>query len=189
MRDLRPDQRRAGLSGSGTVSIAAIVCVLVLVSLPRLRKMALHENELDARATALALARELPRHEADARAVPAIGTLVRADELARQLADFELLDGGRRLRRHGYVFEVVTLPPQLPVLAAFFPVRLAAPGPIEGPQIGIRAWPWKHGQTGSAALIATGETLYEHPNVPVRWEGPAPGTDLLEDWSGWCRTR
>ena len=79
VRVLRPDRRRAGLSGSGAASIAAIVSVLVFVSLPRLRNMALHENELDARATVLALARELPAREANPRQVPAIGTLLRAD--------------------------------------------------------------------------------------------------------------
>ena len=189
LSELRPDRRRAGLSGSGTITIAAIVSVLVFVSLPRLRTMALHENELDARATALALARELPLHDEDSRAVPAIATLLRVNELSRQLADSELLDGGRRLRRHGYVFEVVRLPEEPLVLAGFGLARLAMARPGPAARLGVLAWPWRHGRTGSAALLATREALWEHENVPVRWEGPAPAAGLLEDWRDWRRCR
>jgi hypothetical protein len=151
---VRPDRRRAGLSASGTVSIGAIVSVLVFVSVPRLRGMALHENELDARATAQALARNLSAEEAHLCGAPTIASLLRADELSRQLADVELLEGGRLLRRHGYVFEVVALPERLPGLAALGPAPLlgAAARAARDPRVALEARP--DGLDGAARHLA-----------------------------------
>lgn len=176
---------RAGLSGPGAVSIAAVVTVLVFVSLPRLSGLARHENESEARATATYLARSLAARSAQPGGAASIADLVGDDAFARDLADSELLEGGRLLRRHGYLFELVRLPAESPGTA----LDPAAPAVEPAPRA-IRAWPWRHGSTGGAALLATANgALYLHPNTPPLWEGPRPRQAWLADWDGWRRQR
>ena len=62
----------------------------------------------------------------------------------------------------------MTLPSQAPVLAGSGP-RLAATSLVSGERLGIRAWPWRHGQTGSAALLAP--FLWREPDW---WRFTAP---------------
>jgi hypothetical protein len=166
---------RRGLSAGGAATLAAIASVLVLVSLPRLRGFALHENEQDALETTRLLARAV----ADARSNGAgaagaardvaIGAIAGAPPLARQLRDAEVLADGQLLRRHGYLFEVV------------------APG--EGAGLAVRAWPWRHGRTGRIALVGRGDgEVLANSNADGRWSGPlAPPTPpssgpLAEGW-------
>jgi hypothetical protein len=176
--------RAAWISPSGAASLLAIAAVLVVISLPRLRGLALQENEADAAATAQLLARALQRHESRATAVPALRELLRQPELCK-LSDAELLVEGRVLRRHGYLFEVTRLSPVLTapaVPAALLTGESAALGGL----LAIRAWPWDHGTTGARTFLATekGGRLV-HANAPVVWEGLEAAGAELATLFGW----
>ncbi len=111
MSEAPPSSRASGaLSLSGAISLFAIVAVLVVISLPRLRGLALQENEVDAQGTAQILARALPGLEAKACRKPSLRELLRSPEL-HGLGDAELLAGGSVMRRHGYLFEVTWMSP------------------------------------------------------------------------------
>src|SRR5688572_463239 len=77
-----------GLSFSGALSLAAVVLVLVVVSVPRLQDLARQENEADARVTAELLARAL--RTLPAASEPSLRDLVRRPELSGGLSDAEL---------------------------------------------------------------------------------------------------
>ncbi len=180
-RDRRRPARRAtrarrGFSTAGTLSLVAIASVLLFVSLPRLKGLALQENEADARATLelfraplLALANDT------AGAPPPIRSLSRAPAIQHSLSDTDFLEEGRVLRRHGYLFRVVEI--RDPELAET--------------HLGILAWPWELGNTGAAAfLLASDGRVLHHPNQPARWSGPlALRTSALSfaDWRAWPR--
>ncbi|MBL8857588.1 MAG: hypothetical protein JNL28_03665 [Planctomycetes bacterium] len=146
------------------ITIAAVVLVVVLVSIPRLRGFALRENELDAMRTLRVLAAQ------PAPAVPAPGeyglaALVAHDSsLRRRLDDLEFLPDGR-LRRHGYLFDMTRMRPGEPML---------------------RAWPWRHGTTGRGAFVWTPERgLLGTANEDGEFAGleGAPGAEDVGD--GW----
>jgi len=164
-----PVRLRPGLSPSGSFCLLAVIAVLVVVSLPRLRGIALQENEVDARATAALLAHEVARLSAE-DGPPPIAELVRSSGLSLTLSDVELLEDGALLRRHGYLFQLVRLP-----LSLSFACATLTPDTDPRPSgLAVRAWPWKHGATGSAAFLVTeAGAVYTHPNQPVRWEGVA----------------
>lgn len=172
-----------GMSLTGLLSLVAVVSVLVFISVPRLRGFAQNENEADARDTVRLLARQLgDRADGQPLSLPRIDLLAASDSVSRGLSDADYLSGGRLLRRHGYLFAVVALevdgpPPTLPGT-----VRAAG----GRPRLAIRAWPWKHGLTGSAALLCTasGDVL-RHANGPLTWNGPDAGFDALSSWDGW----
>lgn len=166
---------RRRLPGVDRLTLVAVAALVVLVTLPRLRSIALRENELDAIRTLQLLAGELsdlraPEALAAERAPRSVaGLLAGNPALARRLPDVDVLDGGR-LRRHGYLFELVT-------------DRDGRPG--------LRAWPCAHGATGLGAfLFAPGEGLLGNPNEAARFSGPErpPGLDL-SDPSGWRSIR
>jgi len=152
--------RRGGLSLSSAAMLVAIGLVVLLVSLPRLREFALRENEEDARALVKRLA-GLATREVHTAQRPSIETLLASDPSApRQLDDLEYLDGGLRLRRHGYLFEVGRS--------------------TEGTW--VRAWPWEWRKTGiSAYAWNTGTELVAHPNEEGRWSGPQAPPQLDGD--------
>ena len=161
-----------GLTLSGGLSLLSVVAVLVVVSVPRLRTLALRENEADARSTAQLLARSLSTLPAGEGRVPTVGECASRPVA---LADTELLEGGTLLRRHGYLFEVTRLP------APLAPSRSTAPS-----RLGLRAWPWAHGQTGVVALVVAADgTTWEHANEPRRWDGLAARAEALTDDEGW----
>jgi len=140
------------MRAADAATLAAVAGVVLLVSLPRLRDFALRENESDARQLVRRLV-QLVEDPAAADGTPTAGELLRArPRLARELNDLEVLEGGRTLRRHGYLFEVV-------------PAAGGSPA-------AVRAWPWKHGRTGRRAYLAVpGEGLYAHQNPEGRWTG------------------
>jgi len=189
--------RALGLSPTGGLSILAVVLVLVLVSLPRLREFALHQNERDALETARLVARAMGElgHGAARPTIaqPTIAEVVEEAELGRQLSDAETFAEGRLLRRHGYLFEVV----RVPALAVEEPagpgVVLAAEG--EGSRLAVRAWPWAaraDGGTGGKALLAlSGGAVLGHPNPRGLWSGPErpPTPTLGSGTAGWKRLR
>jgi hypothetical protein len=130
--------------------LIAIGLVVLLVSLPRLREFALRENEEDARVLVQRLA-ALASNEVQAAERVSVESLLSADpNAARQVDDAEFLDGGKLLRRHGYLFEV---------------------GPsVDGTL--VRAWPWEWRKTGSSAYVWTSkQALVAHPNDEGRWSG------------------
>ena len=130
MSEVAPTTRHeAALSLSGALSLLAVVAVLVVVSLPRLRGLALQENEVDARGTALMLARALRGIEPRPDRKPALRELLRRPEL-RGLADVEVLAEGTLLRRHGYLFEVTCLSPAMTAPAAPAALLCGEPGPL-----------------------------------------------------------
>jgi hypothetical protein len=175
---------RAGISFSGALSLFAVVAVLVVVSVPRLRELALQENEADAQGTAQILARALKALDATPRSQPSLRELMRYPEL-RGLGDTELLAGGAVLRRHGYLFEITCLSPALTAPAAPAALLSGQSDALCG-LLAIRAWPWDHGSTGSAAFLVTqkGGRL-AHSNASASWEGLEAAGDPLLTLAGW----
>ncbi|MBL8863413.1 MAG: hypothetical protein JNK02_15585 [Planctomycetes bacterium] len=154
------------LSWVDRLTLGAIGLVVVLVTLPVLRRFGLRENERDAVRTLRVLSAEPgSRASRDPRERPfALADLALAnDTLRRRLEDLEPLSDGR-LRRHGYLFDVTRLPSGEPLLVA---------------------WPWEHGHTGSGAFAWTpARGLLGHANRDGRFGGPeAPplGEDLDDD--------
>jgi hypothetical protein len=142
---------RHGLSFVDGATLALIALVVVLVSLPRLRRFALRENETDAIRMLRVLSDDaLGNGEALASGNLAALLASSADHHVR-LEDVEVLDGGR-LRRHGYVF--------------------AGLEPVAGRFVLI-AWPWEHGRTGLGAFaIEPGGEPLGLPNSDGRFSGP-----------------
>lgn len=132
-------QASHGLSWADRATLAVIALVVVLVSMPRLRRFALRENEADAVRMLRLLAAEMQALEPLSRELD-LGALVAQDvRLRERLEDVEVLEGGA-LRRHGYLFDVA---------------KSAA-----GERF-LRAWPWEHDHTGIGAflLIRNGDVL------------------------------
>jgi len=119
--------QRGAVSASGAFAIACVALIVALVSLPQLRALGVRENEDDARRTLEILAAALVR----APQTPGLQQLASEPEsAARELSDLEVLSDGR-LRRHGYLFDLVALP--------------------DGARV-LRAWPWETGRTGAHAF-------------------------------------
>jgi len=160
---------RGRMRAADAATLAAVAGVVLLVSLPRLRDFALRENESDARQLARRLVHliEDPALDALADGTPSAGELLSAHpQLERELSDLEVLEGGRKLRRHGYLFELVPTAPGAPPT--------------------VRAWPWKHGRTGRRAYLAVpGRGLYAHANPDGRWTGehPPPPSPAEAAWA------
>lgn len=137
--------------------LVAVGVVVVLVSLPRLRDLALRDNELDA----VHFARHLAVLAAEHPVAADVGQLVRDDpERRRSMRDAALLRDGALLRRRGYLFDVV----------------------LEGRGTVVRAWPWKFGATGLGAFLVLPQgELLGHPNDTHSWSGPSHPPDPLTD--------
>jgi hypothetical protein len=153
------DEDQHGLSLGAAVSMVAVIAVLILVSLPRLQAFALEENEADA----AALTRVLGRALADERpAPPSLAGLVEEAGLDPAHDDLEWLEGGRLLRRHGYLFEL----------------------PAHPAGTALRAWPWTYGDTGRAAFVfRRAQGVLRHGNPSGAWTGPGrPPAGLEPGW-------
>lgn len=162
---MRVEARRA-LSFVDHLTLLLIGLVVVLVSLPRLRRFALHENEIDAIRTLRVLGIDAVDHP-DALTTGDLGALLAASATHQvRLEDVELLAGGR-LRRHGYLFDALRVPSGSWVL---------------------RAWPWQHGRTGLGAFaLGPGVDLLGTQNTAGRYSGPerpppAPAQAGAEPW-------
>ena len=202
---------RVAMSVSGALSLLAVVSVLIVVSVPRLRGLAVQENEGDARGTVQALARALAALDASPSRPPPLRELLGAGEL-RGFGDVELLAGGRVLRRHGYLFEVTYLSAGLEAASAHaapasgeaVPAGVgvvsagagavsagagavsAGAGAVPGGTLAIRAWPWEHGATGSAAYLATQDGVrLAHSNAGPSWDGLESAGVALRSLDGW----
>jgi hypothetical protein len=143
------------------VLLVAVGVVVVLVSLPLLRGLALRENERDAIRTLRLFGSEV--FAAPSESLASLGSLVEGDAtLHRHLPDTRLVDDGRRLFRHGYLFELVQ---------------------TEGGEPLLRAWPFSHGETGLAAfLLGPDGRLLGTANEGARFSGPSH-PPLAEDAS------
>ena len=173
MREDETKPRRAGRSPNvarrspiDVAVLALIGLVVVLVSLPKLRHFALHENESDAIRAVRVLGDDALDHE-ELFASGRLAALVDAvPGRRRHLEDLETLPDGK-LRRHGYVFEW-----------------------IEGEDGGtaIVAWPWEHGRTGLAAFaVEPGGLVFGLPNGDGRISGldhppDLPASGFAEPW-------
>ena len=159
------ERRARGVSAGGVLSLAAVLAVLVLVSLPRLQAFALEENETDAAALTRVLGRALAQLQQPAGAAapaPTLAEVARAAGLDGHRDDVEWVDAGRVLRRHGYLFELCPRP---------------------GGAV-LRAWPWAHGDTGRAAFVfRPAEGVLRHGNPAGAWTGP--GRPPAGDGAGW----
>ena len=120
-----------GLATIDYLTLFLIGLVVVLVSLPRLRRFALRENELDA----IALLQDLGADMAEfGQGLPAggiAGLLAANPRHENRFEDLEVLPDGA-LRRHGYLFDA----------------QETHPG-----QWVLRGWPWEHGHTGLGAFV------------------------------------
>jgi len=187
IRSRAEDPSRAGISALSTLTIVAVVLVMVLVSLPRLRGFALRQNEQDALLTTRLLAGELADVPLDAGSLE---VLVREHALGPELADAEYLAAGTLLRRHGYLFLRVPWSPPPGGPGSPRAVRAAERGPEDGPGCAVLAWPWRAGRTGTAAFLGVGsELLLGHPNRDLGASGPdapppGPWTERLPA-TGW----
>lgn len=158
---------RGGLTAIDYMTLFLIGLVVVLVSLPRLRRFALRENELDALALIEALGSDMSEL-GESLPEGGIAALLAANPRhENRFEDLELLEGGE-LRRHGYVFDAVEL----------------AHG-----QWALRGWPWEHGHTGLGAFVySPTRGLLGHANSDGGWDGPGRAPDALQALSlgsGW----
>jgi hypothetical protein len=145
---------RRGIPLVDAAVLGLIALVVLLVSLPRLRRFALRENEADAIRALRILALDGVAH-ADVLAGGNLGALLAASPEHRvRLEDVEVLSDGR-LRCHGYLFAVALVETGRPILLA---------------------WPWEHGSTGLAAFaiepggeplgLRNEEGVYSGPDSP-----------------------
>ncbi|HEV8113250.1 MAG TPA: hypothetical protein VGR31_10795 [Planctomycetota bacterium] len=159
---------RRGVRFIDAAVLGLIALVVVLVSMPRLRRFALRENETDA-IRALRVLADDALAGPDALRSGDLGGLLAASSTHRvRLEDVEVLDDGR-LRRHGYLFSATEVAPGRTVLLA---------------------WPWDHGRTGLAAFaIEPGADPVGVANEDGRFSGPdrPPPADLDREDTGWSR--
>ncbi|MBK7641812.1 MAG: hypothetical protein IPJ19_01970 [Planctomycetes bacterium] len=142
---------RVGLSTVDYLTLFLIGLVVVLVSLPRLRRFALRENELDAIALLSSLGQDLDASALGLREGGLGGLLAANPRHESRFEDLELLSGGR-LRRHGYLFDAQQL---------------------ETGEWVLRGWPWEHGRTGLGSFVyLPGAGLYGNANEDAASDGP-----------------
>jgi hypothetical protein len=142
---------RGGLSAIDYLTLFLIGLVVVLVSLPRLRRFALRENELDAMALLADIGQDMGEFDAGL-AAGGIGALLAANPRHEdRFEDLEVLPGGL-LRRHGYLFDAVQEEPGRWVL---------------------RGWPWGYGHTGLGSFVfSPSEGLIGNENEGGASDGP-----------------
>lgn len=164
---------RAGrLPAVDVLTLAAVLVVVLLVSLPCLRDFAVRENERDARALLPVLVELVdgePAAELDLAALVA-----RTPALAEELRDAHPGERSGTLRHHGYVFSIA-------------PVASGVPG-ASGARA-VLAWPLDRGRTGLRAFACRpGGGLWLHDNQDGRWSGPR-GPERLAAAEGWAPAR
>jgi len=130
-------------------TVLGILLLVVLVTLPRLRSMAIQENELDAMRTLGVLGGEV--FAAEKASPERLGQLFEGESaLDRRLADTRVTADGRLLERYGYLFELVE----------------SEDGPC------LRAWPVEEGRTGQGAFWLDADLgLRGDANQGSQWSG------------------
>jgi hypothetical protein len=141
--------RRGALRIADVGVLVVVGLVVLLVSLPRLRDFALRENETDAANLVTRIGRLCDGSVQAAERSNLHDLLAKDPQLGKRLDDAEYLDGGRVLRRHGYLFTL-----------------------LPGTSARVLAWPWEHSRTGHAAFAWSGEQhLVGNPNVDGAYSG------------------
>ena len=162
---------RSGLTAADYLTLFLIGLVVVLVSLPRLRRFALRENELDAIALLAALGDDMGQYGEGLRAGGIAGLLAANERHEHRFDDLELLPGGL-LRRHGYLFDAEETQPGQWVL---------------------RGWPWSYGRTGLGSFAFSSEQgLIGHENTDGSCDGPTrppPTAEAQLGQDGWRALR
>jgi len=142
--------RRLSLLDAAVLGLIALL--VVLVSLPRLRRFVLRENETDAIRALREFSDEVGSHGSVAWTGTLAGLLAHRPERRPHLEDLEVLPDGR-LRRHGYLFTTAATASGRTVFLA---------------------WPWEHGRTGLGAFaIEPGGDALGCANADGRFSGPA----------------
>lgn len=150
--------------GTGTPSFSAwlqgprvllllVGLVVVLVSLPLLQSVALKENEVDAMRALKLLGAALQGPEVHAAdGSTDLSALVGpSTPLGKRLPDAHLVNDGRLLLNHGYLFELL-------------------PSPQGGQH--VRAWPMAHGETGLGVfLLGDDGEIVGNSNAQAQWSG------------------
>ncbi|MEX1023840.1 MAG: hypothetical protein WD226_02080 [Planctomycetota bacterium] len=159
----------SGLSGRGWLLLILIGATLFAVTILRIDRFVLAENQRDAPATARILVAALGEGEIDgSAAVPPrrLRQLLLDERFVRQLPDHRWLDDGHVLLRFGYLFQLVDGAPL-----------------VDGEA--VLCWPWRVGRTGRRAFLCPpeGET-FAHSNA-AGWSGLESRPAL--DRSGWSR--
>ena len=151
-----------GVLSPKNLSLASVGVLLFLVSVPRVHRLALQDNQRDAQSAVRAL------HQAVSTSSELVTPQALAAGLEERLRDVKLHEEHGLIQRHGYLFEV-------------------APGAGVGDV--VRAWPVSHGDTGAAAYLMDPDgTLRVHANPAALWSGPLssrptgqePGWQLAE---------
>jgi hypothetical protein len=162
---------RASLSAVDYLTLFLIGLVVVLVSLPRLRRFALRENENDAIELLAALGEDLGESSQGLSAGGLPGLLAANARHENRFEDLELLSGGV-LRRHGYLFDA------------------------EQEQAGewvLRGWPWDYGRTGLGSFVySQSEGLVGNENLSGTSDGrarPPRADDAHAGQFGWRALR
>lgn len=165
------------------LTVLAVLLVVVLVSLPRLRSFGLRDNEADAVTTMVQLGRIV--HAAEIGGMrPGLLELARQDErLGMTLRGARPLSDGRsmgeedaaadadpkegptdRFLLHGYLFEW----------------RADVSAPV------LLAWPWNVGTTGRGVFACPADgRLYGHANRLGLWTGPRSAPPWPPADKGW----
>ncbi len=175
---------------SGAISLISVICVLVLVSLPRLRAFILLENAADARSTVRYLASEfalLGQEHPD----PQVGDLLaKSRKLRHALSDTEVLAEGRLIRRHGYLFAFVprsAIERNTPGNADENSVSMIEAN-VQRPDQDhiILAWPWSP-ENSQLVLGTIDGKLYAPLRKNSAWSGPDLDPLVLPPLERWKR--
>jgi hypothetical protein len=162
---------KVGLSAVDYLTLFLIGLVVVLLSLPRLRRFALRQNELDAIALLEAFGGDMSEFPEGLVAGGLPGLLAANPRHENRFEDLELLPGSL-LRRHGYLFDA----------------EETRPG-----QWTLRGWPWDYGRTGLGCFVFSARGgLLGNQNQGGASAGPgrAPDAGLaLAGQAGWCLLR
>ena len=141
------------------LTLLAVLCVVVLVSLPRLRSFGLYDNEAEALKTLVGLGPVVQAAQSAGTQAPLLDLAQENALLGAGLRGARQLDpalgegtqaGGSRFLLHGYVFQWCA----------------------DGEQAVLFAWPWHVGSTGRGVFAWTADgRLYGHPNRGGLWTG------------------
>jgi hypothetical protein len=148
------------------LTLVAVLALVVVVTIPHLRSMAIRANERDARVMLTWLGEELAKLAPAEMPADLPALLKRVPRAARRIPDARVLPSGL-VAHHGYYLRLMLPPHGQPELCA---------------------WPCQLDRTGRAAYAWTSGSLYENPNATPGWSGeaqppPPLGSAATNDWT------